>query len=206
LGAAAVQSKLYRLVDQGLLSYDAPVADYWPQFGANGKSDITVRDVLRHRSGLSHPKGVSNHESLDHHSMEERLAAAPVDYLRGAPAYHAMTDGWLLFWSSKNAIPVLGAGAWLDGQAEAVARPEHRCADAVPSRLSRIADFAFVHNRLLTPMLFDMASFAALAQPIRNATTAARHNGALKVPRFGASYSERGRRSAAPKKPVAGRR
>ncbi len=50
---------IHRLVDRELLSYDAPVAEYWPEFGANGKSNITIRDVLRHRSGLSHLKGVS---------------------------------------------------------------------------------------------------------------------------------------------------
>ena len=73
-----------------------PVAEYWPEFGANGKSDITVRDVLRHRSGLSHLKGVTKDDLLDHLLMEERLAAAPVDHLRGWPAYHALTYGWIL--------------------------------------------------------------------------------------------------------------
>ena len=29
--------------------------------------------------------------------------------------------------------------------------------------------FGFVHNRLLTPLLFDMGSFAGLARPLRNA-------------------------------------
>ena len=29
---------IHRLVDRGLLSYDAPVAEFWPEFGANGKS------------------------------------------------------------------------------------------------------------------------------------------------------------------------
>ena len=71
---------IHRLVDRGLLAYDEPVAEYWPEFGANGKADITVRDVLRHRAGLSHLKGVSKDELLDHHLMEERLAAAPVDH------------------------------------------------------------------------------------------------------------------------------
>src|SRR6202022_898419 len=84
---------IHRLVDRELLCYDTPVADYWPEFGANGKADITVRDVLRHRSGLSHLKGVTKTELMDHHLMEERLAAAPVDHLRGAPAYHALTYG-----------------------------------------------------------------------------------------------------------------
>ena len=34
--AAAV---IHRLVDRGLLSYDEPVAQYWPEFGASGKDD-----------------------------------------------------------------------------------------------------------------------------------------------------------------------
>jgi CubicO group peptidase (beta-lactamase class C family) len=52
------------LVDRGLLSYDEPVAKYWPEFGANGKDEITILDVLRHRSGLSHLKGVRMDELL----------------------------------------------------------------------------------------------------------------------------------------------
>ena len=82
---------LHRLVDRGLLSYDAPIAQYWPEFGAKGKSAITVLDMMRHRAGLSHLKGVSKDELLDHHLMEERLAAAPVDRLAGRAAYHAFT-------------------------------------------------------------------------------------------------------------------
>src|SRR6201996_7103783 len=68
---------IHRLADRGLLSYDAPVARYWPEFGANGKSEMTVRDMLRHRGGLAHLKGVGKEEVLDHLLMEERLAAAP---------------------------------------------------------------------------------------------------------------------------------
>src|SRR6185312_10286479 len=94
-------------IDGELIDYDEPVAEYWPEFGANGKSDITVRDVLRHRSGLSHLKGVSKAELMDHLLMEQRLAAAPVDHLKGAPAYHALTYGWLL---SGLARAVTGKG------------------------------------------------------------------------------------------------
>lgn len=67
----------HRLADRGLIDYDAPVAEYWPEFGANGKSAITVRDLLRHRAGLSQPNGVTKADLLDHDRMEERLAAAP---------------------------------------------------------------------------------------------------------------------------------
>jgi CubicO group peptidase (beta-lactamase class C family) len=98
---------IHLLVDRGLLEYDVPVAEYWPEFGANGKSEITVSDVLRHRAGLSHLKGVDKDTIMDHLLMEERLAAAPVDRAHGKMAYHAITYGWLL---SGLARAVTGKG------------------------------------------------------------------------------------------------
>ncbi|MCT7659833.1 esterase/beta-lactamase LipL [Mycobacterium deserti] len=88
---------IHRLADRGLIDYDTPVAEYWPEFGANGKAAITVRDVMRHRAGLSQLGGVSKAELLDHVAMEKRVAAAPVNrMLYGKPAYHALTYGWLM--------------------------------------------------------------------------------------------------------------
>ena len=98
---------IHRLVDRGLIDYDAPVSEYWRAFAANGKSTITVRDVLRHRSGLSQLNGVRKADLLDHLRMEERLAAAPMSWLHGKPAYHALTFGWLL---SGLARAVTGTG------------------------------------------------------------------------------------------------
>ena len=98
---------IHRLADRGLIDYDAPVAEYWPEFGANGKGQITVRDVMRHRAGLSHLHGVRTRELLDHHHMEERIAAAPVGRYFGKSAYHALTYGWLL---SGLARAVTGRG------------------------------------------------------------------------------------------------
>ena len=98
---------IHRLADRGLIDYDAPVAEYWPEFGANGKSGITVRDALRHRAGLAHLNAAAKHELLDHVRMEARLAAEPVSWLLGKPAYHALTFGWLL---SGLARAVTGKG------------------------------------------------------------------------------------------------
>lgn len=98
---------IHRLVDRGLIDYDAPMAEYWPEFGANGKAAITVREVLRHRAGLSQLNGVSRADLLDHAKMEERIAAAPAGLLRGRPAYHAVTYGWLV---SGLARSVTGLG------------------------------------------------------------------------------------------------
>ncbi len=40
------------LIDRGMLDPDAPVARYWPEFGAAGKQDVLVRHVLGHTSGV----------------------------------------------------------------------------------------------------------------------------------------------------------
>lgn len=44
---------LLMLADRGKLDYDRPVSDYWPEFGARGKQDVSVRTLLNHRAGLS---------------------------------------------------------------------------------------------------------------------------------------------------------
>ncbi|WP_343602049.1 serine hydrolase domain-containing protein [Mycobacterium sp.] len=98
---------IHRLVDRGLIDYDAPVAEYWPEFGQNGKSAITVRQVMGHRAGLSRLRGATTADLLDHALMEDRLAAAPPGRLLGKPAYHALTYGWLM---SGLARAVTGTG------------------------------------------------------------------------------------------------
>jgi CubicO group peptidase (beta-lactamase class C family) len=42
----------YLLVQEGLLELDRPIAHYWPRFGRNGKSGITLRHAMSHRAGL----------------------------------------------------------------------------------------------------------------------------------------------------------
>jgi CubicO group peptidase (beta-lactamase class C family) len=98
---------IHRLVDRGLIDYDVPVAQYWPEFGANGKADITVRQLMRHQAGLSALRGSSKEDLLDHELMEHRLAAAAPGYSFGRSAYHALTFGWLL---SGLARAVTGKG------------------------------------------------------------------------------------------------
>ena len=39
-------------VDRGFLDYNQKVTTYWPEFGTNGKGDVTLADVLRHEAGL----------------------------------------------------------------------------------------------------------------------------------------------------------
>ena len=45
---------IHMLCEDGLIELDAPISKYWPEFGQNDKSLITVADVLDHKSGLQH--------------------------------------------------------------------------------------------------------------------------------------------------------
>lgn len=90
---------LHRLADRGLLEYDAPVVDYWPEFGAHGKQRITVRQMLSHQAGLHDITALIDtpEDLLDHRLIEQRLAEARPDPAPGTgPGYHGFTFGWLV--------------------------------------------------------------------------------------------------------------
>jgi CubicO group peptidase (beta-lactamase class C family) len=38
---------------RGRFDYNAPVADYWPEFAQNGKERVTVRQLIAHQAGLA---------------------------------------------------------------------------------------------------------------------------------------------------------
>jgi len=48
----ATTTAIMQLFQEGKIRLDDPVADYWPAFGANGKQNITVRELMTHYSGL----------------------------------------------------------------------------------------------------------------------------------------------------------
>jgi CubicO group peptidase (beta-lactamase class C family) len=85
------------LIERGLLELDAPVARYWPAFGAAGKEGVLVRHVLSHTAGvpgLRTPFG--RDEMLDREFMASRLAAETPFWPPGTTlAYHGHTFGTL---------------------------------------------------------------------------------------------------------------
>ena len=48
----ATATAVMQLVEEGNVDVDAPVAKYLPEFAANGKEKVTVRELLTHYSGL----------------------------------------------------------------------------------------------------------------------------------------------------------
>jgi len=86
-----------RLVQEGRLDYQAPVAQYWPEFAAAGKEAVRVKDLLAHRSGLSAPREpLTIEQVIDWPVVVAQLAAQePLWQPDTGYAYHAITHGWL---------------------------------------------------------------------------------------------------------------
>jgi CubicO group peptidase (beta-lactamase class C family) len=87
-----------RLVEQGALDLDAPVARLWPEFAAAGKESTTLRQLLSHQAGLPAirqpmPAGAV----LDWSRMTEALAATEPWWEPGTRhGYHVNTYGFLV--------------------------------------------------------------------------------------------------------------
>jgi len=99
-GVSALVAQL--LADRGELEIDALVTRYWPEFGVNGKENITVRDVLSHGARLPYPPGYSAVATADSASgwddvsgMVDLLEKASPVLPEGAHGYHAVTFGLL---------------------------------------------------------------------------------------------------------------
>ncbi len=94
-----VATIVHRLVDQGLLDYDTPVAHYWPEFEAAGKETITLRHLLTHQAGLHDVRSIagSAEDLINWEHMTKLLAEAEPKWAIGTrSAYHALTYGWLV--------------------------------------------------------------------------------------------------------------
>lgn len=86
------------LFDRGLLDFDARVAQYWPEFGANEKDKVLVRHIMSHTSGVSGwAQPVEFDDILDWNKSTSILAAQAVWWEPGTSSgYHAMNQGHLI--------------------------------------------------------------------------------------------------------------
>ena len=93
----AIGAVIALLVQRRELDLDAPVASYWPEFGAAGKDSVTVRQMLSHQAGLpTVDGGYTGTELLAHDPLARRLAAQRPFWRPGAGfGYHALTIGVL---------------------------------------------------------------------------------------------------------------
>jgi CubicO group peptidase (beta-lactamase class C family) len=154
------------VIERGLLDPDATVASYWPEFAANGKGAITVRQVLSHQAGLPLVEGeFTLEDALSWDPIVEQLATqAPIWEPGSQHGYHMRTYGWLAgelirrttgrtmgrFLRSEIADP-LGIDFWVGLPAEL----EPRVARLVPPATDLRAALAGFGDSLLLARVFS---------------------------------------------------
>ncbi len=96
-GKAVLALLIAQAVSNERLDYDAPVAQYWPDFAQAGKDRVTVAQLLSHQAGLC---GIADEMPpqtwLDWDEVTRRLAAMTPLWAPGtANGYHPQTFGFL---------------------------------------------------------------------------------------------------------------
>jgi CubicO group peptidase (beta-lactamase class C family) len=85
------------LEGRGLVDPSARVADYLPELRRPATADITVLDVMTHRSGLLLERLVQQPEIWpDEEARRRAIAAAEPELRRGTLAYESHAFGWIL--------------------------------------------------------------------------------------------------------------
>ena len=92
-GATAICAHL--LAQRGELDLDAPVVEYWPEFGAAGKEQIPVRWLLSHQAGLPVVDGpLTFEDACAWHPVIRALEAQKPEWQPGTEhVYHRIPSG-----------------------------------------------------------------------------------------------------------------
>ena len=92
------------LVGKGMLNYNAKITDYWPEFGANGKGELSVADLMRHEAGLAAFDTTFAAEDLHTENIKRNKVGEVIEPLAQKfregdgkrREYHAITRGWIV--------------------------------------------------------------------------------------------------------------
>jgi CubicO group peptidase (beta-lactamase class C family) len=98
VGKGATATVAHVLVERGLFGYDTPIVELWPEFGAHGKQNATVRHALTHTVGVPGvPADTTPEDLCDWQKMCEVIADAEPWWEPGArTAYHAYPFGYIV--------------------------------------------------------------------------------------------------------------
>jgi len=198
------------IADRGLIDYDRPVADYWPEFAVNGKEAITVAMLLSHQAGLTGFVGAAQPEDYyDFEAAADRLAAqAPLFPPGSTSGYHAISIGPLAnglfrrvtgmslgafvaaeFAAQRGLEIAIGLPqVWQGRAAEMIAPPELNSGAAADGAAELTpAQFAALANPPVDPLAPNSADWRAAEIPSANGFATARALASL----YGALASDR---------------
>jgi len=96
-GKAVMALMIATCVERGLLDYDRPVAEIWPEYGQAGKAEITLGQMMSHQDGLpGFDTEVDPAIWFDRQAVLDRLCAQTPMWPPGtASGYHPITIGYL---------------------------------------------------------------------------------------------------------------
>jgi CubicO group peptidase (beta-lactamase class C family) len=88
---------VHKLQERGLLDIDDRVADHVPEYGTNGKEDITIAQVLAHRAGVATlPSDALDLDNLAQRDVLLKAISGVKPSRPGRLAYHAVSGGFIL--------------------------------------------------------------------------------------------------------------
>ncbi|MBL8697918.1 MAG: beta-lactamase family protein [Alphaproteobacteria bacterium] len=134
---------VHRLVEEGALDLDAPVARDWPEFAAEGKGAIPLRWVLCHLAGIPVADAAARGAMYDWAAMTRAIAAqAPLWPPGSTRCYHSATQGFILGELVRR-VTGMSLGAYLRRHVAAPLGLDYaiglddtaiaRCADMIPA-------------------------------------------------------------------------
>src|SRR6266536_3971313 len=98
IGKGVAATVVHVLAERGVLDYDTPIVELWPEFGAHGKERATVRHALTHSVGVPGiPADTTAEDLCDWDLMCARIAGATPWWEPGTQTgYHAYTFGYIV--------------------------------------------------------------------------------------------------------------
>jgi CubicO group peptidase (beta-lactamase class C family) len=89
---------IHKLIEEGRIELDAPIAKYWPEFGTKGKETATIRHALLHQAGIP-SRGLNRQVPLwvKWEWITQSVANLPAEFPPGSKcAYHLVNFGFIL--------------------------------------------------------------------------------------------------------------
>ncbi|HYO31138.1 MAG TPA: serine hydrolase domain-containing protein, partial [Thermomicrobiales bacterium] len=98
IGKGVAATVVHVLAERGVLGYDTPIVELWPEFGAHGKEIATVRHALSQSVGVPGlPSGLTPEDLYDWDKMCTIIADAEPWWEPGTRiGYHALTFGYVV--------------------------------------------------------------------------------------------------------------
>jgi CubicO group peptidase (beta-lactamase class C family) len=98
IGKGVAATVVHALAERGALTYDTPIAELWPEFGAHGKDTATVRHALSQSAGVPGlPSGLTVNDLCDWEKMCAIIAGSEPWWEPGTKiGYHAITFGFIV--------------------------------------------------------------------------------------------------------------